>query len=455
MGAPELNSKRRTLPLLPAFQRLSDNTRDNTIVMTNGKGIFVYDDQGNEYLEATSSFYGAILGYGDEELIAAIEEQLHRLPFYPPGVYRGNDMALQLAEKLVSMVPIKEARVAFGTSGSEANEYALKLILFRNIALGESQRKKVISRIGCYHGSTIVAASMTSGAVENREFGLPLPGYLSTIQPDYFNLHYEGEDEEQFVQRNVETIEQLIIKEDPETIAAFIAEPLSYSAGLVIPPQNYFPEIKSMLQSYGVELIVDEVVTGFGRTGNMFGSQTFSIEPSCMTFAKGFSSAYIPISAAVIPGYIYDEIEKEVDRLGFFGHGATYQGHAVASAAALKTIEIVEKRELPVHAAKVGEYLLEKVRQYDSHPLVVDTRGIGLGAAIEFRHDDDSGYPGHYPCQFAELVYKKAPRHGLIVRQQGAAILFTPPLVITSDEIDEIFCRFDLALQSAEAEQSS
>jgi 4-aminobutyrate--pyruvate transaminase len=453
MGSSELNSNNPTLPLLPAFQRLSDNTRENTIVMTSGKGIFVYDDQGNEYLEATSSFYGAVLGYGDEELIAAIEEQLHKLPFYPPGVYRGNDKALELADKLVSMVPLKDARVAFGTSGSEANEYALKMILFRNIARGEVQRKKVISRIGCYHGSTIVAASMTSGAGENREFGLPLAGYLSTIQPDYFNLHYKGEDESQFVQRNVETIEQLILKEDPETIAAFIAEPVSYNAGLAIPPQDYFPKLKSMLEEYNVELIVDEVVTGFGRTGNMFGSQTFNIEPSCMTFAKGFSSAYIPISAAVIPGYIYDEIEKEVDRLGFFGHGATYQGHAVASAAALKTIEIIEQRELPAYAAKAGEYLLKKVSAYDSHPLVINTRGIGLSAVIEFRHDDDSGYPGHYPCQFAELIYQKAPEHGLIVRQQGAAILFTPPLITTHDEIDEIFRRFDLALQAAEAEQ--
>ncbi len=445
------NCNSPTQSLLPAFQRLSDNTRDNTIVMTKGKGVFVYDDKGNEYLEATSSFYGAILGYGDEELIAAIEEQLHKLPFYPPGVYRGNDMALQLADKLVSMVPLQDARVAFGTSGSEANEYALKMILFRNIARGEVQRKKVISRIGCYHGSTIAAASMTCGAGENREFGLPLPGYLSTVQPDYFNLHDDGESEEEFVQRNVDTIEALILAEGPETVAAFIAEPVSYNAGLAIPPGNYFPALKSMLQRHKVELIVDEVVTGFGRTGNMFGSQTFNIEPGCMTFAKGFSSAYIPISAAVIPGYIYNEIEKEVDRLGFFGHGATYQGHAVASAAALKTIDIVEKRKLPECAAKTGEYLLEKVKGYDNHPLVINTRGVGLSAVIEFRHDDDSGYPGHYPCKFAELIYKNAPRHGLIVRQQGAAILFTPPLVITVEEIDEIFRRFDLALQSAEA----
>jgi len=455
MATSELNSNNSTLPLLPAFQRLSNNTRENTIVMTRGKGIFVYDDHGNEYLEATSSFYGAILGYGDEELISAIEEQLRKLPFYPPGVYRTNDKALELSEKLVSMVPLADARVVFGTSGSEANEYALKMILFRNIARGEPQRRKVISRVGSYHGSTIAAASMTSGAGANLEFGLPLPGYIFTDQPDYFNLHREGEDESQFTQRLVDDVEQMIITEGPDTIAAFIAEPLSYNAGMVIPPRDYFPRLNEVLQRYGVELIADEVVTGFGRTGKMFGSETFNLDPGCMTFAKGFSSAYIPISAAVIPGRIYDDIEKEVDRLGFFGHGATYQGHAVGAAAALKTIQIVEERDIPANAAAVGEYLLQKVRQYDDHPRVVNTRGIGLSAAIEFRHDDDSGYPGHYTSVFAELVYEKAPEHGLIVRQQGSTIVFTPPLIITPGEIDEIFHRFEMAMQSAEAAYST
>lgn len=437
----------RCFRLLLGFQPLAHATRERTTVMARGKGIYVYDERGREYLEGASSFYVAALGYSDPELVEAATEQLEKLPFYVSGQYRAADVTLALAEKLVEVLPIRDARIAFACSGSEANDFALKFLRFRNVAKGEGRRTKVIARLGSYHGATLATASLTGG--HHEEFGLPLSGFLHTAQPDLVNGRRPGESPEAYAERLADELEALIRREGPDTVAAFVAEPVAFACGLTVPPPSYWARIQEVLARHGILCLVDEVVTGFGRTGNWFGCQTYDIRPACMTFGKAFSGGYFPISAIAVSADLYEDLARASARIDDFPHAATHGGHPVGAAVALKMIEIIERRRLVEHVREVGPLVRARMERWSGHPLVANVRGVGLAAALEFRSDGPPSTlaPSNPACR---KLCERAFAHGLLVRGTGATVIVAPPLVITPAEIDELFRRFDLAFRETE-----
>ncbi len=438
------------LRLLMGFQPLAHATRDRTTIMVRGEGVFVYDDHGREYLEATSSFYVAALGYSDRELADAATEQMRRLPFYPSAQYKAVEPALELAEKLASLVPLEDARIAFACTGSEANDFLIKFLRFRSVMSGHERRLKVIARKGSYSGGTLASASLTGG--HHEEFALPLPGVLHVSQPDFYNDRAGGESEDAFAARLADELEALIVREDPETIGALLTEPVSFSCGLVVPPVSYWERIQEVLARHGVLLFADEVVTGFGRTGNWFGSQTFDLRPDCMTFGKALSGGYFPISAIALSGEFYDALVRGSDKLDGFAHAATHAGHPVGAAVALKTIEIIERRRILEHVREIAPHFASRLKRYASHPLVGDVRAVGLAGALEFRRDEDGPARNLAPSSVACRIFcERALANGLMVRGTGASVVLAPPLVITSAEIDELFRRFDLAFTETES----
>jgi 4-aminobutyrate--pyruvate transaminase len=434
--------------LIPGFQPLAHATHDRTMTITRGSGIFVYDERGREYLEAASSFYVAALGYSDAELAEAAYEQLRKLPFYVSGLYRTTDVTLTLAEKLASLVPMRDARIAFATSGSEANDFLLKFLRFRNLAGTEPRRTKVIARFGGYHGATLASASLTGG--HHEEFGLPLAGFLHTAQPDRAGRR-PGETPEAYAERLAGELEALIVREGPDTVAAFIAEPVAFACGFALPPPTYWQRVQAVLARHGVLCFIDEVVTGFGRTGNWFGSQTFDIRPDCMTLGKGLSSGYFPISAIAMSGEFYEGLAAASERVGDFPHAGTHAGHPVGCAVGLRMLEIFERRRLLDHVRSVGPLLQQRMSRYRQHPLVADVRGVGLAAALEFRNDGRPGEPLAPTSDLCRTFCERATAHGLLVRGTGATVIVAPPLIISDGEIEELFRRFDRAFAETEA----
>jgi 4-aminobutyrate--pyruvate transaminase len=441
--------------LMLGFQPLAHSTPDRTTVMVRGSGVFVYDERGREYLEGASSFYVAALGYSERELVDAAAEQLAKLPFYVSGQYRTTDVTLALADKLASMVPLRDARIAFACSGSEANDFLVKFLRFRNVARGEPRRSKIVARIGSYHGGTLVSASLTGG--HHEEFGLPLPGIFHVSQPDLANGRLPDETPEGYAERLARELEDLFLREGPETIAAFFGEPVAFACGLAVPPPAYWPRIQEVCARHGVLCFVDEVVTGFGRTGNWFGSETFAIRPDCMTFGKALSGGYFPISAVAVSGEFYDGLSVASARIGDFPHAATHGGHPVGAAVALRAIEILERRRLVEHVREIAPTLHARIRRYAAHPLVADVRGVGLAAAIEFRSQTGSNVSGGALAATSlacATFCKRAFANGLLVRGTGATVVVAPPLVITAGELVELFRRFDRAFSETESELS-
>ena len=404
------------------------------------KGVYIYDVDNKQYLDGMSGLWCTALGYGNEELINAISEQLHKLSFSHLFGGKSHSPGVALANKLAAMVPIKDARVFFGNSGSDANDSHYKMLRYYFNAIGKPQKRKIITRERAYHGVTVASGALTSLPVNTMHFDAPLEalGILRTDSPHYFSSHLQGESETQFVNRIVSNLETLIIRETPNTIAAMIIEPMTGASGVIVPPDGYYEKLQAVLNKYDILIWADEVITGFGRTGNDFGCTTMGIKPDLMTFAKQLSSAYYPISAAVIPGYMHDAMVEQSAASGVFGHGYTYSGHPVGCAAALKTLEIFEREHLFEKAAAAGIYLHQQLSKFNDHRLVGEIRGKGLLAAIELvpNKQKDDRFIGGKVGSFAQFACQK---HGLIVRAvAGNSIALCPPLIITHSQIDEI-----------------
>ena len=435
--------------LVLGFQPLAHGTPDRTTIMVRGKGVFVYDERGREFLEGASSFYVAALGYSEPELVEAATEQLGKLPFYVSGLYRTTDVTLALADKLAALVPLPDARISFACSGSEANDFLLKFLRFRNVGTGDARRSKIIARIGSYHGGTLASASLTGG--HHEEFGLPLPGVHHVSQPDLANGLEPGETPEGYAERLAKELEELILREGPETIAAFFAEPVAFASGLSVPPPAYWPRVQEVCARHGVQCFVDEVVTGFGRTGNWFGSETFAIRPDCMTFGKALSGGYFPISAIAMSGEFYEGLERASERIGDFPHAATHGGHPVGAAVALRAIGILERRRIVEHVRELAPVLHGRMRRWSGHPLVADVRGVGLAGAIEFASEGGPSGALAATNPTCRTFCERAFANGLLVRGTGPTVIVAPPLVITAAELDELFRRFDRAFAETEA----
>lgn len=432
------------------YTNLSIHEERGPLIITRGEGIYVWDDQGNRYIEGLSGLWCTGLGYSEKRLMDAAQRQFEMLPFGHSFAHRASAPTIELAEKLIASAPDKLTRAYFVNSGSEAVDTAVKFAWYYNNAKGRPEKKKIISRKFAYHGVTVAAGSLTGLPFVQDGFDLPIDRVLHTETPHYYRGGLPGESEEAFASRLADELEQLILNEGPDTVAAFIAEPIMGSGGVLIPPATYFEKVQQVLQRHEVLLIADEVICGFGRTGQMWGSQTFGIEPDLITCAKQLSSAYVPIGAVLASEEIYQAFVSQSAKLGVFGQGNTYGGHPVSAAVALETMKIYEDDNILGHVNEVSPRFLEHLEQLQEHPLVGNARGIGLIGAIELVADKESNTAFAPERKAAALVNDIATSNGLILRAlPGDCVGLCPPLIITQTELDDIFDRLNVALNTA------
>ena len=416
------------------------------LVITRGEGVYVFDDAGNRYIEGLAGLWCTALGWGEERLAKAAYEQLRTLAYYHSFAHKTAAPTIDLAEKLIAIAPGDVGKVIFSTSGSEANDTAIKLVWYYNNAIGRPERKKIISRIKGYHGVTIASASLTGLPYNHRDFDLPIPQVRHAACPHHYRFAADGESEEDFATRLAEDLDKQIQDEGPETVAAFIGEPVMGAGGVIVPPATYWPKIQAVLRRHDVLLIADEVICGFGRTGNLFGCETYGIAPDIVTVAKALSSAYVPISATLVSDRLYQAVADNSAAIGTFGHGFTYGGHPVAAAVALEALKIYEERDIVGHVRAVAPVLQDGLRRFADHPLVGEVRGVGLVGAAELVADKPAKTPFPKPGKVGGFLAGRAQAHGAIVRNLGDNIAFSPPLIIRPPEIDALLAAFGKAL---------
>jgi 4-aminobutyrate--pyruvate transaminase len=343
-------------------------------------------------------------------------------------------------------MPVPMSKVFFNNSGSEANETAIKIVWYYNNALGRPRKKKLISRLRAYHGVTIGAASLTGLAASHKDFDLPIPQVRHADCPHFYRYGKPGEREEDFATRLAESLDLMIQREDPDTVAAFIAEPVMGAGGVIVPPRTYFEQVQAVLRKHDVLMIADEVICGFARTGRMFGTETYGIQPDIMVMAKQLSSGYLPISATAISEAIYQALVRQSEKLGVFAHGYTYTGHPASCAVALEVLDIYEERDILGHVQRVSPRLLDGLRALAGHPLVGDVRGVGLLAGVELVADKPGKGTFDPVGSAGTLFVQRAQANGLIVRALQDTVALCPPLIISEGEIDEMLRRFGKAL---------
>jgi 4-aminobutyrate--pyruvate transaminase len=430
--------------LIHGYTNLAQHRDSGPRIITRGEGIYVIDAEGKRYIEAAAGMWCASLGFSEAALIEAAVRQFRELPYYHTLASQSVVPSIRLAEKLSGMLPMQGSHVYLTLSGSEANDFLVKFLWYYNNAIGRPKKKKMISRINGYHGATVVASSLTGIERNHRGFDVPLPGFLHTWDPHYTRYRLPGESEPQFVERILGDLENMIILEGPDTIMGFMAEPVTAGGGVVIPPQGYYAKLQALLEKYDILFLADEIVTGFGRTGNMFGCETFDIRPAAMTLGKALSAAYQPIAAIALRGDIHEAILDASDRLGSFGHGNTHSGTPVGAAVALRTLEIMEERDILSHVRRVSGSFLGRLKRLEKNPLVAETRGVGLIGAIQTRADSGRD---------AGAVKAMAEEEGVIVRALpgGNGVALSPPLIITENEINDLFDRLEAAFTRAAA----
>ncbi len=452
MTVPSNAAKRDIETLIHPYTNLAAFRETGPVVFNKGKGIYVYDDQGNEYIEGMSGLWCASLGFDEPELVDAAIEQMKTLPYYHQFSGKSQEPGIELAERLKEIAPVPISKVLFSTSGSEANDTQIKLVWYYNNARGKPKKKKIIGRLKGYHGVTLATASLTGLSMLHDDFDLPINGILHTDCPHYYRFAELGETESEFTDRLAKNLEDLILREDPETIAAFIAEPVMGAGGVIIPPQDYFPKIQAVLEKYDIVFIADEVICGFGRTGQMFGTQTFGMKPHTLSVAKALTGAYLPMSAVLIPEFIYDAMLDESKRLGTFGHGFTWGGHPVCAAVANRALQIYEERQIVKHVQSVSPVLAQRFKALEDHPLVGEAKCVGLLGGIELVADKASKKSFDASQMVGAACARFAHAQGLIVRNLASdRIAFCPPLIMTDADVNDMMDRFTRALDETEA----
>nr|WP_294865881.1 aspartate aminotransferase family protein [uncultured Pseudogulbenkiania sp.] len=430
--------------VLHPFTQLKDfasgKAGDPTIVET-GKGIRITDSTGREYIDGFAGLYCMNVGYGRTEVAEAIARQAYKLAYYHSYAAHTTEELARLSDRLVKMAPGKMSKVFYGLSGSDANETQAKLVWYYNNLRGLPKKKKIIARDRGYHGCSVVSGSMTGMSFYHDYMDLPVSGILRTGAPHHYWGAEPGETEEQFSARRARELEEMILREDPDTIGAFIAEPVLGTGGITPPPAGYWAAIQPVLKKYDILLIADEVITGFGRTGAMFGCEKYGIEPDLITVAKGLTSAYAPLSASIVGEKVYQVLEEGADRVGAFSHGYTYSGHPIGVAAANAVLDIVERDDIPGHADRVGAYFQKSLQEtFAGLPIIGEVRGVGLMAALEFVADPATKQRFDPALKVGARVSKAARDRNLIARAMphGDILGFAPPLVTTEKEVDEI-----------------
>ena len=435
---------------LHPYTNLAAHEERGPHIMVAGDGIEVIDDAGKRYIEGLAGLWCASLGFSEPRLAAAAAAQFEALPYYHGFAHKATPPVIELAERLIEIAPAPMSKVFFTNSGSEANDTLIKIVWYYNNALGRPEKKKIVSRRHGYHGVTVATASLTGLPYAQDSFDLPIANIVHADCPHYWRDGRDGETEEEFATRMAASLDQLIVAEGPETVAAFIAEPVQGAGGVILPPATYFEKVQEVLRRHDVLFIADEVICGFGRTGNMFGSQTYDLRPDMITLAKALSAAYLPIGAAMISEPIYQAIRDESNRLGVFGTGYTYSGHPTCAAVALETLKIYEERDIVGHVRGVSPRFLARLHALGDHPLVGEARGVGLIGAVQLAADKATKAPFDPALKAGAMVMDRAADHGLLVRALiGDTVAMCPPLIITTDEIDEMFDRLGRALDDA------
>lgn len=412
-----------------------------TRIITGGEGVYIQDRDGAKILDGFAGLYCVNVGYGRREITDAIAAQVSELSYYHAYAGHGTEASVTLAKMVLDRAPDNMSKVYFGLGGSDANETNIKLIWYYNNILGRPEKKKIISRWRGYHGSGLMTGSLTGLGLFHAKFDLPMDGVLHTEAPHYLHRADRNQTEEQFSAYCAAKLEEMILAEGPDTIAAFIGEPILGTGGIVPPPKGYWAAIQAVLRKYDILLVVDEVVTGFGRLGTMFGSEHYGLKADLITIAKGLTSAYAPLSGSIVSKKMWAVLEKGTDENGAFGHGWTYSAHPIGAAAGVANLKLIDDLGLIANASETGAYLKSALQAaLGDHPNVAEIRGEGMLAAVEFcAHRDDlkqfdtSATIG--PRLAAELLTR-----GVIGRAmpQSDTIGFAPPLCITRAEVDQI-----------------
>ncbi len=448
------NAARDVAHVLHPYTDHRAHERNGPLVITRGKGVRVWDDQGREYIEAVAGLWCASLGFDNARLVKAATEQMAKLPFYHAFTAKSHEPLIDLSEMLIERAPAPMSKVFYANSGSEANDTAIKMVWYFNNALGRPRKKKIISRLKAYHGVTIASASLTGLPANHRMFDLPIQGILHTATPHHYHGAQPGETEESFATRLAAELEEMILREDPETVAAFFAEPVLGAGGVIVPPATYYEKVQAVLRKYDVLFVADEVICGFGRTGHYWGSQTFGITPDILTCAKALSSSFLPISAVMVNDRVYQGLADGSQTIGTWGHGFTYSGHPVAAAVALETLRIYEEMDIVAHVQRVAPRFQAALRaRFADHPLVGEVRGVGLVAAIELVEDKAAHRNFDPSKRIGARLVKLGEEHGVILRGlANDTIAFSPPLIISEAEVEEVVERTGRALDALHAQ---
>jgi 4-aminobutyrate---pyruvate transaminase len=445
-----LHSKDIAHQIHPATN-LRRHERVGPIVIDRGSGIYVYDDEGREYIEGLAGLWSVAVGFGEKRLVEAATRQMSKLPYYHIFTHKTNETSTLLAEKLVSLAPAGLNHVFFTNSGGEANDTVVKFVWYYNNALGRPEKKKFIARHGGYHGITLAAGSLTGLQLNQKGFDLPLPFVRHASSPHHYRNALPGESEEAFAERLAAELEKMILDEGPETVAAFIGEPLMGAGGVIVPPNTYWDRVQEVCRKYDVLIVADEVINGFGRLGTMFGCESFGIKPDILVCSKQVTSSYLPLAAVLISDAIYQAMADQSDRLGTFGHGYTTSAHPVTTAVALENLAIIEERGLVNNAREVGAHMRAGLARFADHPLVGEVRGKGLIAAVELVADKSTKARFEPVGKVGMRFFERAHDHGLIARAIGDSIALCPPMIITSAQVDEMLRRFSATLEDIRA----
>ncbi|MGD0503171.1 MAG: aminotransferase class III-fold pyridoxal phosphate-dependent enzyme [Steroidobacteraceae bacterium] len=445
--------------VMHGFATLNAQATNEVVVMTEAKGMRVIDHRGREFLDAGGGLWCMNVGYGRQVIADVAAKQMAKLPYFHTFGNFSNEPMARLSDRLLKLAPPGMTRVVFASSGSEANDTQIKTVRRYNNLLGRPTKKKIIARLSSYHGSTVAAGSLSGLPMMHRTFDLPIPGILHTLATDYHRRPAGISTPGQFTQYLIDDLVRLIETEGPDTIAAFIAEPVCGSGGVLVPPEDYFSEVSKVLDRYDVLMIADEVITGFGRTGSWFASPELGIKPDLMSIAKGLTSGYFPMSGCLLSAKVADVLYADKSADAMFAHGFTWSGHPVGAAIAHANLDIMEQERLPENAARIGAYLIDRLRsKLAEHPLVGEIRGRGLLIGVELDGDRATRRPFAEPHRVASLVSRACFEERLLVRGGHGRVLaaLAPPLIATVGDADEIVARLGRVLDrvAGEAKQA-
>jgi L-2,4-diaminobutyrate transaminase len=436
---------------------IADHLANGPTIVAGGSGVRIRNHQGREFIDCGAGLWCVNIGYGRAELGEAAAKAMAELGYYHLFSSYSNEPIIRLADRLLALFRERAAaphlsKVFFGTSGSDANDTNFKLVRYYNNLRGKPEKKKIVSRLGSYHGLTAAAGSLTGIPGFHKAFDLPLPGVLHTACPHFFRFGQASEDEDAFTRRMVAELKDLIHREGAETVAAFIGEPVMGTGGAFVPPRGYFEQVQAVLDENDILFVADEVITGFGRTGDWFATGLYKLKPDIVTLAKGITSAYFPLSASVISERVWNVLRNASPEIGPVMHGFTYSGHPVGGAVAMANLDIMENERLVENSAAMGRYFLGRLRErFADHPYVGDIRGEGLMMAIELVADRKTKRFFDHDKWAHRAIQRKAFDEGLLVRALPyvEAVSFSPPLCISAAEIDEALDRFARAFDAA------